>query len=96
MPKATTYSILTPLLQITFNSVQPDGRYYPVEVQAVGKARTADGGQRDIVIKRYLGNLRAQPMTLREIYTLLNANSPPLASILRELVTEALSEDITI
>ena len=94
MPKTTTYSTISPLLQITFNSVQADGRYYPVEVQAVGNALTADGGKRDIVIKRYLGNLRAQPLTLREIYTLLNANSPPLASILRELVTEALSEEI--
>lgn len=99
MPKSTQWTDVAPTITVQFNRIHfdpnstPEEQYIPITITANAVTTTPDAGRRDVEVQQEIGGLREEPLTLRQIYALLNEHAAPLAAVFKELVISAINED---
>jgi len=97
MVKQTNYSKLKNLLLVvSFN--QPSGengqKVQPIVIEARCNALTDEGAVRNVSTKLNVGVEQTIKLTNKEIYTKVKAFNSQLGALLKDLVLDALDEDV--
>lgn len=98
MAKSTSYDSLGEVQFIIDTNVavpQSDGtvKYQPAVVTARVNAITTEGGQRPVSKTLTVGSLSTTPKTIQQLYTSINGVNSSLGTLLKDLITEAISVD---
>ena len=104
MPKSTQYETIRNLMVVIgFNFLEQEKRkLYPIRVEARGVAITSEGAQVKVSEIKNIGTPRntlkgdVQAFTNKEIYEKVNELSPQLGKLVKDLVLDALDEDVSV
>lgn len=97
--KSTTYSELRNLLLVvSFNqSTGENGQdIQPIVIEAKCEAITPEGAIRNVSTKLNVGTVQATKLTNKEIHTKVKAFNVPLANLFKDIMLEALDEDVSV
>ena len=96
MPKNTQYEeIKNLMLVVNFNQLDSEGKYQPVRIEARADVETTEHkGSCGVNKILNIGSPVNNPLTNKEIYTKVKAFNSQLGTLIKDLVLDALDEDL--